>query len=90
MLVGIYLGKNMIGDEGARALADFLVTSKNGIALHPVPCAPSLAQIHIFGNRLTPVGKVAMEAACKARGGAPQTTNGASTDGRPLVTIEFD
>ena len=69
-LVGLYLGRNAIGDEGARALAAMLATTKNGIALHAVPCAPSLRQLHLFGNpKITAVGRVAVDAASKARAG---------------------
>ena len=67
VLTGLYLGRNAISDAGGVALASTLAATFNGIALHPVPCAPMLAQLHLFGNRLTSVSQAAIESATKAR-----------------------
>ena len=80
-LVGLYLGRNQIADGGARALASTLATTKNGIALHAVPCVPSLRQVHLFGNPgITAVGRAAMDGASTARGGGKY----------PAVTVDFE
>ena len=62
-------------------LASTLATTKNGIALHAVPCVPSLRQVHLFGNPgITAVGRAAMDGASTARGGGKY----------PAVTVDFE
>ena len=54
-LTGLYLGRNEIGDRGASAIADMLRA--------PVAkCAPNLKQLHLFRNKITSVGRAAVEA----------------------------
>ena len=56
-LKGLYLGKTQIGDAGAAGLASAL---EHGAAL------PLLAQLHLFGNKLSGGGVAIVQAASRA------------------------